>query len=77
MAIIQTYAPTTAANEDIVAEFYGLLQQTVDDTPNGDVLIIMRDMNMETNLYVYQLKMLQHQKLHLHFQTPQVMEKQF
>jgi len=43
MTIIQIYAPTTT-NEDTVAEFDGLRQQTVDDTPNGDVLIIC-DMN--------------------------------
>ena len=39
--VIQIYAPTTTAEVNNVEDFYSLLRQTVDDTPRGDVLIIM------------------------------------
>jgi len=45
MSIIEAYAPTTASNENTVDAFIGLLLQTIDDIPNGVVLIIMGDMN--------------------------------
>ena len=41
----QVYAPTTYTKEDEIAEFYGKVQQTVDSTPKGDVLLINGDLN--------------------------------
>ena len=43
--IIQIYAPTSAASEDDIEDFYGRLQDLIDTVPRGDVLIIMVDWN--------------------------------
>ncbi|XP_072037122.1 craniofacial development protein 2-like [Amphiura filiformis] len=45
MTILQVYAPNTADCEEMVDEFYDLLQTTVNKTPKSDVLIIMGDLN--------------------------------
>ena len=45
MTIIQAYAPTTAAEESVIEEFYRKLQETVESTPSGDILIVMGDLN--------------------------------
>ena len=41
--IILIYAPPSAADEENVVEFYGKLQEQVEQVPKGNVLIIMRD----------------------------------
>ena len=43
--IIQIYAPTSAASEDDIEDFYGRLQDLIDTVPRGDVLITMGDWN--------------------------------
>ena len=43
--IIQIYAPTSAASEDDIEDFYGRLQDLIDTAPRGDVLTIMDDWN--------------------------------
>jgi exonuclease III len=45
ITFIQAYAPTAAAEEDERESFYSTLQQAIEDTPKGDILIIMGDMN--------------------------------
>jgi len=45
MTFIQVYARTTAATESDVEDFYSFLQQTIDNTPKGDMTIIVGDMN--------------------------------
>ena len=37
--VIQVYAPTTTAEENITEDFYNKLQETIDNTPSGDILI--------------------------------------
>jgi len=39
--IIQIYAPTSPADEENVEEFYGKLEELVEQVPKGDALIIM------------------------------------
>jgi hypothetical protein len=43
--IIQVYAPTTLATEEEMEAFYIDLQGTIDETPKGDILVIMGDFN--------------------------------
>ncbi|KAG1652592.1 Craniofacial development protein 2 [Nymphon striatum] len=43
--IIQIHAPTTAADNEAIEEFYGQLQNVVDKIPKRDMLIIMGDFN--------------------------------
>ena len=43
MTTIQAYAPTTTAEESVIEEFYRKLQETVESTPSGDILIVMGD----------------------------------
>ena len=45
MAIIQVYAPTSAAKEEDIDQFYIDLQRTMDNTAKQDVLIVMGDLN--------------------------------
>ena len=45
LTFIQVYAPTTAADEEELQRFYGVLQETIDDAPKGDLVIIGGDMN--------------------------------
>jgi len=39
------YVPTSAANDDNKAAFYGKLQEVMDQTPRGDIMIITGDFN--------------------------------
>ena len=43
--IIQIYAPTSAASEDNIEDFYGRLQDIIDTVPRGNVFIIIGDWN--------------------------------
>ena len=45
MSVIQVYAPTTDSTENDIEEFYGNLQQQIDDIDKNDVLLIMGDWN--------------------------------
>lgn len=45
LTVLQVYAPNTADSENVVDEFYDLLQTTIDRTPNSDILVIMGDFN--------------------------------
>jgi hypothetical protein len=45
LVIIQVYAPTAAAKEEVIDQFYTDLQRTVENTPRQDVLIAMGDLN--------------------------------
>ena len=45
ISIVQVYAPTSSANEDVIETFYDDLQQTIDDTPKRDILILTGDFN--------------------------------
>ena len=43
--VFQVYAPTAESDEDAHYNFYGRLQDAVDLTPNGDVIVIMGNFN--------------------------------
>lgn len=43
--IIQVYAPTTAAKEEEIEEFYITLQEVFDKVPKNDIIIVMGDFN--------------------------------
>ena len=45
MTVIRVYAPNMADREEMVDEFYDQLQQTIDDTPNQDIVIVQGDLN--------------------------------
>ena len=43
VTIIQVYAPTTDAEEEDIDEFYEQLQEVLDSTAQGDVMMIIGD----------------------------------
>jgi hypothetical protein len=43
--VIQVYAPTADCADSVIDEFYALLQQTVNNTSNTDLMVIMGDFN--------------------------------
>ena len=43
--IIQLYAPTTQYDDDAIEDWYEQVQETVDQSPKQDIIIIMGDMN--------------------------------
>ncbi|CAF3391752.1 unnamed protein product [Rotaria socialis] len=45
LTIIQIYAPTTEAEESTIEDFYMELQQTLDDVPKKDAILIIGDWN--------------------------------
>ena len=45
VTIIQVYAPTSTATDDKIEEFYGVLQDTIDQQHKKDMLVIMGDWN--------------------------------
>ncbi|XP_030752312.1 craniofacial development protein 2-like [Sitophilus oryzae] len=45
ITFIQCYAPTEPAQVEDKQNFYGLLNRTLNDSPKGDITIIMGDMN--------------------------------
>ena len=45
LSIIQVYAPTSDSSEEESESFYELLQETMDNIPAKDILMIMGDMN--------------------------------
>jgi exonuclease III len=50
LVIIQVYAPTAAAKEEVIDQFYADLQRTVDNTARQDVLIVMGDLNAKVGI---------------------------
>eukprot|EP00106_Octopus_bimaculoides_P007311 XP_014774753.1 PREDICTED: craniofacial development protein 2-like [Octopus bimaculoides] len=42
---IQVYAPMSEASEEEMQDFYDVVQQTLDNVPRRDVIIVMRDWN--------------------------------
>ena len=47
MTIIQVYAPTSGHDDSEVDHFYQQLQETTDQTPKKDILVIRGDWNAE------------------------------
>ena len=45
ITIIQTYAPTSVCDEKTIEAYYSQLQDAIDATPNGDMVILMGDLN--------------------------------
>ena len=45
ITIVQVYAPTSGADDDVLEDFYGELQETIDSIPKGDIMILMGDFN--------------------------------
>ncbi len=50
VSIIQCYAPTTAASDEEMKDFYNTLQETMDTIPHRDVKIVMGDFNAKVGL---------------------------
>jgi len=46
LTIIQVYAPTSAAETAKIDEFYASLQQTADEAPFQDIVLVMGDLNV-------------------------------
>ena len=45
ISIIQFYAPTNAASEEEIEEFYNVLQEEIDSIPSCEINIVMGDAN--------------------------------
>ena len=45
MTVLQVYAPTSTAEEEVMKEFYEKVQHVVDEIPRGDVLYVIGDWN--------------------------------
>ena len=45
VTIIQVYAPTSAATEEEIEQFYGRLEDEIERTPKSDVLYVVGDFN--------------------------------
>jgi len=45
ITIIQVYAPTTSATDDVIEEFYNQLQDTLDTASKRDVVLVIGDFN--------------------------------
>ncbi len=45
LTIIQVYAPTSTASDETMEAFYGQLQDTIDNIPSKDMLVVMGDWN--------------------------------
>ena len=50
VTIIQCYAPTNNADQEKKEQFYRQLQSTIDNTPVGDIKILMGNMNAKLGL---------------------------
>ena len=40
ITIVQAYAPTSDYDDNEIAEFYGQLQNVIDQTPKKDILVV-------------------------------------
>ncbi|XP_072017004.1 craniofacial development protein 2-like [Amphiura filiformis] len=47
----KVYAPNTADSEEMVEEFYDLLQTTIKKTKKNDILLVMGDLNAKVGLF--------------------------
>ena len=45
LTIIQLYAPTSTASDEEIDSFYEVVQDTLDSIPNGDITLLMGDLN--------------------------------
>ena len=45
ISVIQCYAPTDGANDDVKNLFYSQLNATYDTIPRGDIVLVMGDLN--------------------------------
>lgn len=45
LTVVQAYSPTSVAEEEEIDEFYQLLEETVNNTPKKDALILLGDFN--------------------------------
>ena len=45
LSLIVAYAPTSAANEDELNQFYEMIQEAVDSIPSRDILMVLGDFN--------------------------------
>ena len=45
LSVVQVYAPTSAASEDDINNFYNALQDVLDGLPNKDVVLVVGDFN--------------------------------
>lgn len=43
--VIQVYAPTAESTEEAIETFYEQLENTINDLPRGEILVVMGDMN--------------------------------
>ncbi|KIH59374.1 hypothetical protein ANCDUO_10400 [Ancylostoma duodenale] len=47
ITVIQDYAPTGNSEEDMKNDFYGLLQDAIDEAPQRDLKIVLGDFNAQ------------------------------
>ena len=45
ITVVQVYAPTSTASEEVMEDFYGQLQDTLDRIPSKDMLLVIGDWN--------------------------------
>jgi len=45
ISLIQCYAPTVTAGDEEIEDFYSMLQESIDNTQNRDITIVMGDFN--------------------------------
>ena len=50
LSVIQVYAPTTDSADSVIDEFYGKLQQQLEEIDKNDVLLIMGDWNAQIGI---------------------------
>ena len=43
--LVQVYSPTANASNEVIDDFYGKLQTTVESVPTNDILIVMGNWN--------------------------------
>ena len=53
--VIQVYAPTNEADDDVKDDFYEQLQKIVDEVPRHDMLLVIGDWNAKVGVHVQQL----------------------
>ncbi|KAJ8709964.1 hypothetical protein PYW07_009330 [Mythimna separata] len=53
--IVQVYAPTSQASDEIIEDFYTTLEATIDKIPNRECLVILGDFNAKIGANAHEL----------------------
>ncbi len=58
LSVIQVYAPTSTSSEQVMESFYNQLQDTLDDIPKSDIVMITGDYNAKVGEGIqYEMKL--------------------